>query len=138
MRGDVLWVFVGLGLHVLALLCQVGVALDTAALICPCLTWIRGRSARAHLEVPEQGLASTGDSNGTGRGVPLGATSGSGSVDISWQELLDAISDSSRGIRISTGESANGREEPWFGALGEPYGGCGGRRVHHQQVSGRL
>jgi hypothetical protein len=48
-------------------------------------------SARAHLEVPGQDLVSTGDFNGTGHGVPLGATSGSESVDIPWQELLDAI-----------------------------------------------
>jgi hypothetical protein len=98
-----LWVLVGLGLHVL--LCQVGAALDAANVDVSMLdmhTWVE--DARAHLEVPEQGLVSTGDSNGTGRGVPIGATSGSESVDIPWQELLDAISESNRGYVSALGK----------------------------------
>jgi hypothetical protein len=98
MRGGRLWASVGLlalGLNVF--LCQVGAALDASGVDVSGLgidTWAEG--GRAHLEVPGQGVVVTGDSNGTGRGMPLGATSGSESVDIPWQELLNAISSSNR------------------------------------------
>jgi hypothetical protein len=97
------WVFVGMGLHVL--LCRVGAALDAANAdtSMPGLdTW--AECARAQLEVPGQGGHTTGDSNGTGRGAPLGATSGSESVDIPWQDLQDAILNGNRGLVSALGK----------------------------------